>query len=192
VSELPKKNAGKFAFVLSSHATNEELALVKQLVDQLKIKSVFYKPDRVWQKSTKEIEEDDFLINADKTPNLSGLKETFPQTKNISEMIISEFKYAFVWGTNAPPEKLDGLELVVLSAVRDQISDKAKWLVAGRTSAEKHGSFTNCDGVIQPFRKAVNGIDNYDDLLFFVDLLKELDIEPLGRTVNEVRSKLKK
>lgn len=190
LADLLKKNSDKFAFVLSSHATNEELALVKQLVDQFKITSVFYKADRIWKKSSKEVEADDFLINADKTPNLSGIKTVFPQAKNISEMVISEFKFAFVWGTNAPPEKLDGLELVVLSAVRDQISDKAKWLVAGRTPAEKHGSFTNCDGVVQPFRKAVNGIDNYDDLLFFVDVLKELDIEPLGKTVLEVRSNL--
>ncbi|MBD3288566.1 2Fe-2S iron-sulfur cluster binding domain-containing protein [candidate division KSB1 bacterium] len=188
VAELLKKNANKFAVMLSSHATNEELALMKQMIDELKIKGVFYKSDRIWNKSTGEVEADDFLINADKTPNLSGVKKIFPQAKDVSEMVISDYKYAIVWGGNAPVEKLDGLELVALSTARDQISDKAKWVIAGRSPVEKHGSFTNCDGVVQSFRKAINGIHNYDDLLFLVELLKKLDIEPLGRTVHEVRA----
>ncbi len=84
-------------------------------------------------------------------------------------------------------EKLAGLQLISLSSLKDQAFEKAKWSIAGRISTEKHGSFTNIDGIIQPFRRAIKGDDNFDELLFFVDVLKELGIQPIGRTVDEVR-----
>ena len=84
-------------------------------------------------------------------------------------------------------DKLDGLQIISLSAMRDQVSDKAKWAIAGRFAAEKHGSFTNCDGIVQPFRRALKGENNYDELIFFVGILKGLGVEPVGRTVEEVR-----
>ncbi|MCU0644459.1 MAG: hypothetical protein MUC94_09365, partial [bacterium] len=71
--------------------------------------------------------------------------------------------------------------------IRDQVFEKAKWAIAGRISTEKHGSFTNIDGIVQPFRRAIKAEDNFDELTFFVDVLKELDIQPIGRTVDEVR-----
>ena len=190
VSEILKENAKDMAFILSSHATNEELALAKQLIEHLKIKAVFTKTDRVWNKSTGEVKNDDILITEDKTPNKAGVNKTFPGVKNFSEMIISDYKYAFVWGTNATLEKLAGLKLITLSTISDQISAKADWVIAGRTAAEKHGSFTNCDGIVQPFRRAVWGEDNFDELMFFVDILKKLNVEPIGRTVDEVRSSM--
>ena len=107
----------------------------------------------------------------------------------MSELVISDYKYAFVWGPNAAMDKLNGLQIISLSAKKDQVSDKAKWAIAGRFAAEKHGSFTNCDGIVQLFRRALKGENNFDELSFFVDLLKGLNVEPVGRTVDEVRNK---
>jgi len=188
VAALLKEHASETAFVVSAYATNEELTLAKQLVSHLGIKGIFHKKDRVWQESTGEVKEDDILIKEDKTPNMAGVKKTFPEAKDIEDMVISDFKYAFVWGPGAPKEKLDGLDLIVLSAMADQIWEKAKYNLAGRISSEKHGSFTNFEGITQNFRRAVKGEDNYDELTFFVDLLKELGAEPIGRTVNEIQN----
>ena len=187
VASLLKEHAKEMAFVVSAYATNEELALAKQLFEAAGVKAVFSKADRVWNETTGEIKQDDILITEDKTPNLAGVKKIFPKAKDISELIISDYKYAFVWGQNAPMEKLNGLQLIALSAISDQVFEKARWALAGRISTEKHGSFTNFDGIVQPFRRAITGDNNFDELMFFVDVLKEFDIQPIGRTVDEVR-----
>lgn len=187
VAGVLKAGADKTAVVLSSHATNEELALAKQLIEHLGIKAIYHKADRIWEENSKEVQSDDFLITADKTPNMAGLKKSFPKAKTINEFSGDNFQIVFVWGANFPSDKLKAAQTVVLSTVVDQVISKAKWVIAGRTPAEKHGSFTNCDGIVQPFRRALKGNDNFDDLTFFVDILKALEVEPLGRTVIEVR-----
>lgn len=188
VVTLMKDHAREMVFVLSGYATNEELILAKQLIEAAAIKAVFTKYDRQWSKSTEEVKSDDILIKEDKTPNMTGVKKAFPKAKDISKLIISDYKYAFVWGPNAPLEKIDGLKIICLSAISDHIWEKASWAIAGRFSTEKHGSFTNCDGIVQCFRRAVKGENNFDDLTFFVDLLKGLGVQPVGRTVEEVRA----
>ena len=187
VSQIIKTNAKDMAFIVSSHATNEELALVKQLVNETGIKTIFSKSDREWVKSTSEIQKDDILVQKDKTPNLTGVKKTFPKIKNVSKLVISDYKYVFVWGTNTPIENISGLKIIALSTFPDQITDKSSWTISGCIPAEKHGSFTNCDEIVQTFRRALKGSDNYDELMLFIDIIKELGIKPLGRTVEEVR-----
>jgi len=187
VATLFKDHGKEMALVASSYATNEELALAKQLVESSGIKAVFSKSDRVWDEKTCEVKSDEILVTEDKTPNMVGVKKTFPDAKDISNLVLSDYKYAFVWGQNAPMAKLDGLQLISLSAIKDQIHEKAKWSIAGRISTEKHGAFTNIDGIVQPFRRAITGDNNFDELMFFVDVLKELDVQPMGRTVDEVR-----
>lgn len=188
VAALLKEHGKEMAFVASAYATNEELTLAKQLVDSMGIKAVFSKDDRVWNEKTCEVKSDDILVTADKTPNMAGVKKTFPNAKDISKLVLSDYQYAFVWGQNAPMEKLTGLQIISLSAIRDQIHEKAKWAIAGRISTEKHGSFTNVDGIVQPFRRAIKAENSFDELTFFVDVLKELDVKPIGRTVDEVRT----
>jgi NADH-quinone oxidoreductase subunit G len=184
---LFKEHGDKMVFVISSYATNEELKLAKQLIDSTGVKGIFTKYDRVWNKNSNEVKSDDILINEDKTPNMAGVQKVFPTAKDMSELIISDYKNAFVWGPNAAMEKLNGLQIISLSAMKDQVSDKAKWSIAGRVASEKHGSYTNCDGIEQTFRRAIKGEDNYDELSFFVDVLKGLGENPIGRTVQEVR-----
>ena len=187
VAGVLKEGTDKTAVVLSSHATNEELILARQLIEHLGIKAVYHKPDRVHEDDTGEVRSDDLLITADKTPNMAGVKKFFPKAKDIGEFSGDGLQAVFVWGANFPAEKLKNAQTIVLSTVAEDMNSKAKWIIAGRTAPEKHGSFTNCDGIIQPFRRALKGEDNFDDLTFWVDLLKTLEVEPIGRTVNEVR-----
>jgi NADH-quinone oxidoreductase subunit G len=191
VAELIKDHCKEMAFVVSSYATNEELALARQLVQSTGIKATFSKSDRVWDEKSCEVKSDDILVTEDKNPNIAGIKKTFPDAKDISKLVLSDYKYAFVWGQNAPIENLSGLQLIGISAIKDQVFEKAKWSIAGRISTEKHGSFTNIDGIVQPFRRAIKGDNNFDELTFFMNVLKELDVQPIGRTVEEVRTIIK-
>ncbi len=187
VAVMLKENAGEVAFILSSHATNEELALAKQLTDHLGIQSVFSKLDRTCDELSGETGSDDFLITSDKTPNMAGIKRIFPAAKDISKLKSDEFTHAFVWGANCPAEKLKNQRLIMLTTISEPITAKSEYLIAGRIPAEKHGSYTNSDGIVQPFRRAVKGTDNCDELMFFIELLNLLGVKPIGRTVDEVR-----
>ncbi|MCI0514538.1 2Fe-2S iron-sulfur cluster-binding protein, partial [candidate division KSB1 bacterium] len=149
VAEILKTQAKQLAFILSSHATNEELALAQQLCQILGIKSSFKKADREWQPNSVEIQQDDFLITADKTPNLKGLQNYFPQAVPISDLKPVNFEYVFVWGNNAPAEKLGEKKIIMVAANIDPLAIKAHWLLAGRLPAEKSGSFTNAQGLTQ-------------------------------------------
>jgi NADH-quinone oxidoreductase subunit G len=184
-----KQHGKQMAFILSAYATNEELMLAKQLIEACEVKDVFAKADREWHESTGEVKKDNILINEDKTPNMADIKNIFPNAKTMSEMIISDYKYAFVWGPNANRGKVAGLQIISISPMKDQIFEKARWQIAGRFNTEKHGSYTTCDGIVQTFRRAVKGDDNVDELQFFVDILKGVGVEPIGRTVDEVRRK---
>lgn len=182
-----KENAAKTAVILSSHATNEELALAKQLIDHLGINAIYHKADRIRKEGTQEVQSDDFLINADKTPNMTGIKKFFPKAKAVTDFNAKDLSTVFIWGANFPSDKLNKTQVIVLSTVADDVTSKAKYVIAGRTPAEKHGSFTNCDGIVQPFRRALKGNDNFEDLTFFIDILKALEVKPVGLTVAEVR-----
>jgi NADH-quinone oxidoreductase subunit G len=188
VAAIFKEHGATMAMIVSSHATNEELALARQLVDVAKLKTVFTKHDRVWQADSGEVKEDDILIMADKTPNMAGVKKTFPQAHDVSTLKKPNFSHVFIWGPNAPVEQLHTPKLIVLSTSSDAVSDHAEWCIAGQTPAEKHGSFTNCNALVQPFRRALRGEQNVNDLQFFVDLLIALGVTPLGKTVEEVRA----
>ena len=61
-------------------------------------------------------------------------------------------------------EAIANKKVVVLSTVSDPISGKADWLIAGQTPAEKHGSFTNSDSIVQSFRRAIRNEQNNNDL----------------------------
>ena len=161
---------------------------MKQLLMMVGISAVFIKSDRIWDENSGEVQADDILIQADKTPNLTGIKEQFPRATDVTKMKSSTFSHVFVWGANAPAEKIGKAKVMMLATVPDTISAKAEWLIAGQTPAEKHGSFTNFQGMVQTFRRALRGDRNVNDLDFLVDVIKALGEEPLGRTADEVRA----
>jgi NADH-quinone oxidoreductase subunit G len=136
VAETLKKAGSKTGLILSSHATNEELAEARKLCDRLKITDIYKKSDRVWQKDSLELEKDDFLIFPDKTPNLNGITHYFPAAKEIGQFKSDGLECVFVWGTGAPAEKLTGLKVIQLSTIIDKVSPQAHWLIAGRLPVE--------------------------------------------------------
>ncbi len=174
VAETLKKIGSKTCLILSSHATNEELAEAQKLCDKLKISAIYKKSDRTWHSDSNEPEKDNFLITSDKTPNLKGVSNYFPSAKEIGEYKADGFECAFVWGTGAPAEKLTGLKIILLSTVVDKVTAQTHWLIAGRLPVEKSGSFTNPDGKVQSFRQAIHGQDNFDDLKFLKDLIERI------------------
>ncbi len=174
VAETLKKTGSKTGFIISSHATNEELKEAQKLCNKLMITRIYKKSDRVWQPDSKEIEKDSFLITSDKTPNLKGVSHYFPSAKAMSEFKADGLECVIVWGSGAAAEKLTGLKVIQLSTMIDKVSTQANWLIAGRLPAEKSGSFTNLDGKVQSFKQAIQSQDTFDDLKFLSDLIEKI------------------
>lgn len=174
VASIFKAHADKLAMVLSSHATNEELEAARNLCEKAGIKKIFKKADRVWQPESGEIEQDDFLIQADKTPNMRGVNQLFPGAQELDQLNPAELEYLFVWGANFSVELPANVKLILLATSKETIAETAQWRIGGRTPAEKSGSFTNAEGLVQSFKRAVNGQENFDDYSFFNDLIEKV------------------
>jgi len=174
VANLFKNHGAKIGMILSSHATNEELDAARKLCDKSGVQQIFAKSDRVWQPESGEVEQDDFLILADKTPNARGVLKIFPKALDLDQLNPAELEYLFVWGSNFTPEVPANVKVILLATTREPLAGQAHWRIAGRTPAEKSGSFTNADGVVQSFKGAVPGSDNFDDRVFLNDLIEKV------------------
>lgn len=172
VAEILKQNAAGTALIVSSHATNEELTAMSKMCEIVGIKQIFTKADREVQPELQEVEQDNILIQADKTPNSAGVKKAFPNAKPVSALVPNSVKYILVWGPNTPTEALGGSQIILLSAYDDKVIKNPSIAIAGRIAAEKSGSFTNCDGKVQRFKPAIKGTDSVDDLKFISDLFE--------------------
>ena len=150
---------GSVAIIASGRQTNEELFLLSKIAEAKK--AVTDVPPRLG-------EFDPLLISADKNPNMMGAKQIgltgdAPGSK-ISEISAKiqngEIKVVIVFGEN--PIKLFGksiaqqIESLVLSDILPNSgTDMAHYVLCGCAHAEKRGSFTNKNGRIQCFHKAV-------------------------------------
>jgi NADH-quinone oxidoreductase subunit G len=174
VANLFKNHGTKIGMILSSHATHEELEAARKLCEKAGVQQIFKKADRTWQPGTGEIEQDDFLILADKTPNLRGLNQVFPKALELNQLNPAELAYLFVWGSNFSLELPKQVKVILLAATKEPLADQAHWRIAGRTPAEKNGSFTNADGLVQSFKCAVTRSESFDDFSFLSELIEKI------------------
>ena len=161
-STLKKADPNRWAVLASPQYSNEELEAVKKLfVDRLKWKSAaYFAPGQ-------EGYEDDFLMKKDKNPNTAGAAKLFPQS-DISPFIEKakrgELDGLFIFGHDLA--KIYGAE--TLKIVRQKVktlfyegwtqnstAEAADAILPSAVYAEKNGSFTNFEGRVQKFKKAL-------------------------------------
>jgi NADH-quinone oxidoreductase subunit G len=176
---LKKSDAARWAVLASPQYSNEELEAVKNLfVDRLGWKNAAY------QAPGQEGYEDDFLIKKDKNPNTAGAAKLFSQadiTPIIDKARRGELDGLFVFGHDLA--KIYGTEtlktvrqkiktLVYEGWTQNQTADSADMVFPSATYAEKSGHFTNFEGRVQRFKKALEPLgDSWPTL----DILKALE-----------------
>ena len=168
ISGLRSFKKGEIAGIGSGHATNEDNYVFQKLMREvLGTKNL----DIVSRR--KEGDEDDFLIRAEKTPNLFGARAVGVRPGNdgldlkgivrgIEEGIIRAL-YVLEEDIASLPEFASCLGnlnlLIVHSSVRNATTDLADIVLSSSTYAEKQGTFTNFQGRVQRIRPAVATIE---------------------------------
>jgi len=159
---LKKADPNRWAVLASPQYSNEELdAMKKFFIDKLKWKNAAY------QAPGQEGYEDDFLMKKDKNPNTAGAAKIFSQadiTPLVEKAKRGELDGLFIFGHDLA--KIYGAE--TLKTVRQKVktlvyegwtenltADAADAVLPSAVYAEKSGTFTNFEGRVQKFKKAL-------------------------------------
>ena len=158
--KLKSLSKGSLAIIASARQTNEELYLLSKLAKRF---------DAVTDSIPRVSQGDKLLLNADRNPNTTGARligiaadpigSNLPKiAKGIQE---GRIKALIVFGEDVTrhginAELLGRLETLIVSDILPNETTKlAHYLLPGCAHAEKRGTFTNINGRVQKFLKAV-------------------------------------
>jgi NADH-quinone oxidoreductase subunit G len=181
---LKKTAASGVAVVASGMLSNEDWAAFKGLfVDELKISRLYFsaEPDQLG-------EEDALLRRKEKVPNLKGadaqgLKSgSFDdlardlEAGKISALYVIERDLAKVWGPERAKALLAKCPLVVFQGPnKGATGELATYRLPATAYVEEDGHFTNFEGKVQPYKKALEPIgEARPDWAIFASLRKAL------------------
>jgi NADH-quinone oxidoreductase subunit G len=154
---LDAKGPGAIGALASPHATNEDLAVLRRLLDALRIDTRGFAVVRG--------SEDALLVKAEKAANAEGARrQGFGPAQAVLdrvrqgavEALLVLGHDALASGALASPEELSGLESVVLLDSHQSLLERAAHVVIPvRVAAEKRGTLTNVHGIVQAVEPAV-------------------------------------
>ncbi len=156
---------GKIAVLLSPQLSNEDLFVARRIFkDELKVKTMLLVSPK------KDGNQDDFLIRSDKNPNRKGADTLgFKEDAKALETFLKDAKSgayagAIFFGQDlfaiADPAlvslALKGLQWsVMLASNHHQGTETVTYVLPSATHAEEEGTFTNFEGKIQKFERAL-------------------------------------
>jgi NADH dehydrogenase/NADH:ubiquinone oxidoreductase subunit G len=155
---------------------------------------LYYKKD--YDASDFSVEEDDKLIKKDKNPNSKGAENLGIKELSDGEKVIKDSDLIVVWGEGleryiSDLSILKEKKVVYIGAFVDKIQDYSDYVIPSLIFAEKSGSFTNFEGKIQNFKKAVKGPDNAKpEWEIFAGILHGFDSSVNYSTVEQVFGEL--
>ncbi len=155
--ELKSFKKSEIAALGSAYSTNEDNYMLVKLMNFLGVKRLDF------MRHIEENSKDDFLIQADKTPNSLGAQEVGVKPENphlgfesiINDIRAGKIKALYVLDDNIATdpeiaEILSKLDLFAVHASNENETTRiADVVLASSTYAEKHGTFTNYQGRVQ-------------------------------------------
>ncbi|HXK61758.1 MAG TPA: molybdopterin-dependent oxidoreductase, partial [Acidobacteriota bacterium] len=163
--------------IASPQLSNEDLYLIRKIFGELMgVKDIGFKSP--WEKPGYQ---DDFLIRADKNPNSRGAEE-MGLTSDVRTILEStgagriKVLYVFQHNFNAPEalELLRDTSVIIYQGTNwNQTAERAHVVLPSATYAEKDGTFTNFEGRIQRFRRAVPPLEESKTDFEILSLLAE-------------------
>jgi NADH-quinone oxidoreductase subunit G len=157
----------RFAGILSTYATIEEMFLFKKLMEALKAEVVGF---LTLTRGARQTFPGGFTIEPDKTPNRAYAEKLFGAEALVPgyQQVVAELYAGTIQGLLVmnsipdfplPPELIDAAKKAQFLAVSDILSNPlaefAHVVVPGTAWAEKDGTFMNIDGRVQRIRKVV-------------------------------------
>jgi len=169
--------------IVSPQLSNEDLLLIRKFfVDTLGVTSVGYR--NPWERPGYQ---DEFLIRADKNPNSRGA-EQFGLNGDVRRILEDaaagtiKLLYIFQHSFDEPEAQdlLKSAPLVVFHGTNwNATANLAHAVLPSATYAEKDGTFTNFEGRVQRFRKAVPPLEESKTELEIIGMLAQ----KLGRPI---------
>jgi len=169
------------AVVLNTWLTNEELYLAKKIFfDDIRTDKIFF-VDPPQGKA------DEILLTEDRTPNRRGAQEIGFERDSLDLETLSEKTDLLIIFGSFLAEKFSPAELkthldkiettILLSSHTSELDALVDIALPVPTIAEKSGSLTNCNGIVQTFAPALEDCrDSCPEWRFLVDLGKEIGI----------------
>lgn len=187
---IGETETSKIVLIASSFGSNEEIIKFDELAQKVfRTPFVFRKEDRHSSENFKtrdkmSCSKDDILIKEDKNPNSAGLTKFLKDSLDISALkeILenNKIEMLIIWGEGFSriigELKINGLidkikHKIVISPFTNEFYDSCELIIPSRTFIEKDGEFTNFNGVITRFNKAIiPPEETFDDLYIFNQL----------------------
>ncbi len=177
-----RNRLGRISVILTSRLTNEELFLAKKIfTEDLGVSRIFFADPPPG-------EEDDLLLTPDRTPNRKGAEEIGWDFAPVDmETLNRETDLLLVFGPDfEAAHSLSDIigcfaqieTTVLVTPFEGELNAQVDLFLPVAPVAEKAGSLTNTDGVVQSFTPALPALGNSRaEWSFLVDLGKALDIK---------------
>ncbi len=137
-----RESGGRIVGVASPFVSNEDLFVLKQLLEALAAPPATFAVPRG--------ESDEILVKAEKAPNASGARALGFEESDAS---LGPVSVALVLGHTLAEERLAGVEtLILLDTEKSALAERADVVLPARSFAEKEGTFTNHARRVQRFR----------------------------------------
>jgi predicted molibdopterin-dependent oxidoreductase YjgC len=178
------------AILASAQLTNEELFLIKRIfLEELRINNLDFRVPIKGQPSA-----DDFLIQADKNPNTKGAVEIglLPSGAGTTEGILTaaaggRVRAMFVFSSDLfnssldpklVEEALSPLDMLVYQGSNANLtSEYAHFILPAATFAEKEGTFTNFQSLVQKINPAIEPLgESLPDWQILLRLAQALEL----------------
>ena len=158
-----KKAGEKIVAIASAQGSNEDLYVFNKLFSEEINADVYYKKDM--DASGFSVVEDDKLIRKDKNPNSKGAENLGMRELSDADSLINESSVVVVWGEGleryiSSLDILKDKKVIYIGPFINKINDYAVYVLPSTLHVEKNGSFTNFEGKVQNFNKAVNSPEN--------------------------------
>jgi NADH-quinone oxidoreductase subunit G len=143
--------------LVSAAASNEELAAFKTaLAGRF---TCLVKADR--EVAPGEVVEDDLLIRADKNPNTAAARALFGDA---ALAFPSDCDLVLAWGEGVPWTRLpSGVPTILLGSWVAAENGHADVFLPISVQTERHGHYTNCDGVVNAFLPCARKAEGVSD-----------------------------
>jgi NADH-quinone oxidoreductase subunit G len=133
------------AVLVSSHASNEELDVLKSVLGEVPAYA-----HRDWLPVEGEVVEDALLIRADKNPNRAGVEARFGSA-TLDPSVGHDL--VVVWGEVTAPLPLGATNWIHLTPFTTPANPQAAVVLPISNTWERRGSFTNFEGKRTPFEQ---------------------------------------
>ncbi|KAB2881194.1 molybdopterin-dependent oxidoreductase [bacterium] len=157
ISERIKSaGAGQVVFIGSPYASNEENYLFGKLAKGLNAATDVSKPTSGDTQTFKtEMNKYPFTIESEKAPNFRGAKDAIGLTDSKIDQSLSK-KVVVMLGSHNVELKSKPETLIVIGSFEDAVTKQADILLPAALFTETSGTYTNKDGLVQKFNKAIN------------------------------------